>query len=316
MNIPTNTQNRKVLAQELSRLIGEPYTYLGVPSCAYQVGPFRINKDGSIDGDDFGAIHSFLVENDYIHETIGVEPEEEHLAPADSEADPLSADDEAQDTTPSDEAAPTDFEFTETYVSIPIRDYTPLALTCLLKTLYARQKLIAAMTQSDLIALDEKLIDRLQDEKPDTIEKIQELLHQEIEAGFVKGITIEDGKITMAFPYDPSQPTQWQAYAEILMRLEKHSKVAHHASAKRMEPTPEEMKYFCRNWLVQLGLGGPEHKETRQILLGHLTGFAAFRSSDQMNAHKQRYAARRREAREAAKAKAIQEQAEEVEHHD
>ena len=141
------------------------------------------------------------------------------------------------------------------------------------------------MTQSDLIALDEELIDRLQDEKPDTIEKIQELLHQEIEAGFVKGITIEDGKITMAFPYDPSQPTQWQAYAEILMRLEKHSKVAHHASAKLLQPTPEEMKYFCRNWLVQLGLGGAEHKETRKILFGHLTGFAAFRSSDQMDAH-------------------------------
>ena len=35
MNIPTNVQNRKVLAQELSRLIGDPYTYLGVPSCAY-----------------------------------------------------------------------------------------------------------------------------------------------------------------------------------------------------------------------------------------------------------------------------------------
>ena len=87
MNIPTNTQNRKVLAQELSRLIGEPYTYLGVPSCAYQVGPYRINKDGSIDGDDLEAIRSFLLENDYIHETIGVEPEENHPAPADSEAD-------------------------------------------------------------------------------------------------------------------------------------------------------------------------------------------------------------------------------------
>ena len=316
MNIPTNVQNRKVLAQELSQLIGEPYTYLGVPSCAYQVGPYRINKDGSIDGDDFEAIRGFLVENDYIHETIGVSPDAEQPAPTDSEADPVSADDEAQETTSADGTAPTDYEFTETYVSIPIRDYTPLALTCLLKTLYARQRLIAAMTQSDLIALDEELIDRLQDEKPDTIEKIQELLHQEIEAGFVKGITIEDGKITMAFPYDPSQPTQWQAYAEILMRLEKHSRVAHHASAKRMEPAPEEMKYFCRNWLVQLGLGGPEHKETRQILLGHLTGFAAFRSSDQMNAHKQRYAAKRKEAREAAKAKAIQEQTEDGEHHD
>lgn len=280
MNISTNVTHRKVLAQELSRLIGEPYTYLGVPSCAYQIGPYRLNKDGSIDGDDFEAIHSFLVENDYIHETVGVDPEPEQAAEPDPEADGAS----------------------ETYVSIPLRDYTPLALACLLRTLYARQKLIAAMTQSDLIALDEELIDRLRDEKPDTIERIQELLQQEIDAGFVKGITIEDGKITMAFPYDPSQPTQWQAYAEILMRLEKHSRNAHHVSGKLLEPTPEEMKYFCRNWLLQLGLGGAEHKETRRILLGHLTGFAAFRSAGQMDAHKQRYITQRREAREADKA--------------
>ena len=126
MNIPTNTQNRKVLAQELSRLIGEPYTYLGVPSCAYQVGPYRINKDGSIDGDDFEAIRSFLVENDYIYETIEAEPEGNHPASAGSEADSVSADDETQETSPSDDVAPANFEFTETYICITDPPYTIL----------------------------------------------------------------------------------------------------------------------------------------------------------------------------------------------
>lgn len=53
------------------------------------------------------------------------------------------------------------------------------------------------------------------------------------------------------------------------------------------------MKYFCRSWLIQLGFGGPEHKEDRRVLLGHLHGFAAFRTADKMDAHKAKLAAKR-----------------------
>ena len=62
MNVQTTTQNRKVLAQHLSDLIGEPVKYLGAPTMAYQIGPYTINRDGSISGDDFEAIRSFLCE--------------------------------------------------------------------------------------------------------------------------------------------------------------------------------------------------------------------------------------------------------------
>ena len=283
MNVQTNTQNRKVLAEELSRLIGEPCRYLGVPSCAYQVGPYTINRDGSVSGDNFEAIRGFLVENDYIHETIGTAPE----------------------TGPDETEEPPEREPIEGLsVSIPIAELTPIGLSCLLKTLYARQTLIAAMTRSDSIAIDEELVTRLNDEKPDTIERIQELLADEISAEMVKGIAIEEGKLTMDFPFDESKPTEWQAYADLMFALANRAKRAHHVSAKKLEPTADEMKYFCRNWLLQLGLGGPEHKETRRVLLDHLTGFAAFRTNDKMQAHKDRYAAKRREKRGA---RAIQE---------
>ena len=283
MNVQTNTQNRKVLAEELSRLIGEPCRYLGVPSCAYQVGPYTINRDGSVSGDDFEAIRGFLVENDYIHETIGTVPE----------------------TGPDETEEPPEREPIEGLsVSIPIAELTPIGLSCLLKTLYARQTLIAAMTRSDSIAIDEELVTRLNDEKPDTIERIQELLADEISAEMVKGVAVEEGKLTMGFPFDESRPTEWQAYADLMFALANRAKRAHHVSAKKLEPSADEMKYFCRNWLLQLGLGGPEHKETRRVLLDHLTGFAAFRTNDKMQAHKDRYAAKRREKREA---RAIQE---------
>ena len=292
MNVQTTTQNRKVLAEHLARLIGEPVRYLGVPSCAYQVGPYRINQDGSIDGEDLDPIHSFLAENGYIRETIGTMPEAEPEAPNQVEEPQSEADSETD-------------AFTETHVSIPLTDYTPQMLTCLLKILYTRQKLVAAMTKSDLIHIDEELIDRLKDENPDTSEKIQQILDNEIAANMVTGIRIYEGKLEMAFPYDRSKPTEWQACANLMMALAKRGKTAHHMSGTLLDPTVDEMKYFCRNWLIQLGMGGPEHKENRRVLLGHLKGFAAFRTADKMQEHRDRYAAKRQEKREA---KRIQEQ--------
>ena len=114
------------------------------------------------------------------------------------------------------------------------------------------------------------------------------------------GIRILDGKLEMSFPFDESRPADWQAYASILLAVARRSKTVHHVSAAFLDPKPDEMKYFCRNWLIQLGLGGPEHKETRRVLIGHLTGFAAFRTTDKMQEHRERYAAKRQEKREAS----------------
>ena len=313
MTIQTATENRKVLADHLSRQIGEPYHYLGVPSCGYQVGPYTINRDGSITGDDFTTIRSFLVENHYIDEAALPDPDTEQ-----TEDVPVTDDDTGTETTA--DAADIQEPFidgnaeaagvTNTCVSIPMKahseakEYTPLGLTCLLKTLYARQSLINAMTQDDCLFIDEEVINRLQDEKPDTIEKVQALLEDEARVGMVRGVAVSDGKITMDFPYDEAEPTRWQAYAELLFRIDMHCRMAHHTSVKRLEPQPDEMKYFCRNWLMQLGLGGPEHKEARRVLLGHLTGFAAFRTAEKMDAHKTRCAERRKEARKDSKAQA------------
>ena len=51
---------------------------------------------------------------------------------------------------------------------------------------------------------------------------------------------------------------------------------------------------------MRMGFGGADYKETRRILMGHLTGFAAFKSTADMETHKERQAQRRRERREEA----------------
>ena len=51
---------------------------------------------------------------------------------------------------------------------------------------------------------------------------------------------------------------------------------------------------------MRMGFGGADYKETRRILMGHLTGFAAFKSAADMKAHRERQAQRLREKREEA----------------
>ena len=79
----TNTIDRKTLAQALAAELGTEARYLGVPSCAYQVGDYTINRDGSIDG-DLEAIHDFLVRQGYIKD----EPAEQDIADANTDPAP------------------------------------------------------------------------------------------------------------------------------------------------------------------------------------------------------------------------------------
>ena len=233
MTIQTTTANRKVLADHLSRLIGEPCRYLGVPSCGYQVGPYTINKDGSITGDDFGAIRSFLTENGY----ISMSDEADAAENPDGTADQATDETIDPETASGMETGPID----QLSVCIPLNNYSVLGLTCLLKTLYARQNLINSMTGSESIRVDEELINRLNDEKPSTVEQVLYILQGEIEADMVEGISIDDGKIHMDFPFDVKQPLKWQAYAELLLALEEHSRKAHRISSKRITPAASEM---------------------------------------------------------------------------
>lgn len=97
----------------------------------------------------------------------------------------------------------------------------------------------------------------------------------------------------------PIQNTRWQHYANLLLAIAAKAKAARRVNAALVEPADSEMKYFCRAFLLQLGLGGAEHRDMRSLLLNHLHGYAAFRTTEKMDAHRQKYADLRRQLRES-----------------
>lgn len=271
MTITTNTTDRKALAKAIAEELGTTARYLGLPSYGYQIGDFTVDHDGNIIGEDFGALQDFLRRNGYISD----EPAADREAPADSEAEPI----------------------TQMDISIPAHDATTAQLKNLIFMLHSRQTLINRMTDSDCLNIPDILIERLQESTSETLEDLTSLLDDSRAVAELTGFDLRDGKVSMTFPFDETQPERWTTYANLLNRIFDAAMKATRVFPERVEPDDQNEKYLAHVWLQRLGYHGADFKAERKILLGHLKGYCAFGSGDKMQAHKDKYAAIRRERR-------------------
>lgn len=279
MTITTNTTDRKALAKAIAEELGTTARYLGLPSYGYQIGDFTVDHDGNIIGEDFGALQDFLRRNGYISD----EPAAEQEAPADSETEPITSMD----------------------ISIPAHDATVTQLKNLIFMLHSRQTLINRMTDSDCLNVADILIDRLQESTPETLEDLTSLLDDSSAVAELTGFDFRDGKVSMTFPFDETQPERWTTYANLLNRIFDAAMKATRVFPERVEPDDQNEKYLAHVWLQRLGYHGADFKAERKILLGHLKGYCAFGSGDKMQAHKEKYTALRRERRLAEQEAAV-----------
>ena len=184
-------------------------------------------------------------------------------------------------------------------ITMPIENWTVGQLTNLLRMIYSKQYLINRMLDYDMLYIEESFIATISENPPATAADFEERMLRAIEADCIRGFRIADGKATLSAPFVEDEPTRWTAYADLLKGILKTAETASRISIKRLDDSENE-KYHANSWLMRMGFGGADYKETRRILMGHLTGFAAFKSVADMEAHKARQAQRRREHREEA----------------
>jgi len=285
MNINTNCTDRKAMAHALAAHLGTTAEYMNAPTFAYRAGNLQVERDGSITGEraDLEAAAGWLVANGYIQEPI----------PADEEQP------DEQEAAEEDSKAPLEETISHTCISLPLAEFQPNGLKNLIRMLYARQCLIREMLQSDSIRIAHEVITTLQSDELTDMAILERVLCESIANGFMSGIELVDSRLSVEFPFDAEHPTRWQHYANLLMAIADKAKAATRVNTTLVEPADSEMKYFCRGFLLHLGLGGAAHKEMRGVLLNHLHGFAAFRTTEKMDAHKQKYAELRRQLRES-----------------
>ena len=289
MTITTNTTDRKALVKAIAEELGTTSTYLRAPTYGYQIGDFTVDRDGNVTGENFDALRDFLTRNGYEL------PDQE--APAEAQPD-----DELDEETPADsEAEP----ITQMDISIPARNAAVAQLKNLIFMLHSRQTLINRMTDSDCLNIPDILIDRLQESTPETLEDLTSLLDDSRAVAELTGFDFRDGKVSMTFPFDETQPERWTTYANLLNRIYDAAMKAIRVFPDRVEPDDQNEKYLAHVWLQRLGYHGADFKAERKILLGHLKGYCAFGSGDKMQAHKEKYTAIRRERRLAEQEAAV-----------
>lgn len=256
MRIETKTDNRRKMVQDIAEFTGEELRYVGPPTFSYTVGRLTIDRDGVI--------------------TSETEEGEDLLTQFLQEKGYLEA--------------PVD----EVKIEIPADTGDGKFLQNLLAMIHARAYLLNQITRYETFAVSDSLLEKLEQlPEENAYETFQTLLTADTEG--LKGLMVEDGKVTFAFPLSPDSAKN-KAYAELAEKIIKRAK-----EAKRVSATPvveENEKYYLRIWLVQLGMAGAVNKESRKALLAGLKGHTAFRTKEEA----EKFSIAQKEKRAALKA--------------
>ena len=237
LNFNVTGAKRKELVSEIARIDGSKKEYLGVPSCAYQVGAFHISKDGVVSADEVKLMD--------ILETLkvaGFEPVVQ--TKGEGKDEPQEAHSEAEKEEPSDEP---------TEESIP-----------------SQNKGEALTIEIPLAGFDENALANL-----DNLIKSKGWLIKK--ALGIEELPIKVGEASMKFPWFKKMPDsdECQAFTDFIGKLAEHSKKQKRISSK-VKKTENE-KYAFRCFLLRLGFIGTEYKKQRKILLSRLNGSSAFK---------------------------------------
>ena len=285
MKLNTRPENRKDMVKAISELTEIPSVYMGMPSAAFQIGTMTINRDGTIDCEDETMIETvkpMLIERGWLDAEAAPE------APAEPTVDLKEI---PEDTEP--------IRVARMDISMPVTDWTVAQLINLLRTFYGKQYLINRMLDYNMLFIEESFVTAISENPPETAADFEARIRKAIEAECIQGMNIAGEKVTLSVPFIEDEQTRWTAYSDLLYGIVQSAEHATRISIKRLDDSENE-KYHANSWLMRMGFGGPRFKETRRILMGHLNGFAAFKSAADMEAHKERQAQRRRERREEA----------------
>ena len=281
ITIAAQCDDRKAMVRRLSERLQAPAVYLYTPTYAFRIGEITVNRDASVSGEREALLPAAecLLENGYITEL----PAE--LTAADSEATAKEAPAEAE---PADTAAE---DITVTTLRIYEPDWTVKSMTNLMHMLYAHQDLINRMLQMNCLRINDVFIQNLAAIRLTCVSDFETMLHDAVRAGQVTGVNLDAGAVTVDLPYEQDS-IRWVFYSQLISACIKAAKNAKRVLPRRLDSATD--KYHANAWLNRLGFGGSEYKELRRTLMGHLNGYAAFKSEDRMQAHKNRLAEQRR----------------------
>lgn len=305
-------ERRKALVKVISDTTGARAVYKFMPTCNYEIDYFTVTKDGTLLFDD----RSDSEEVEKVLEAIAAAGFD--CEPAETEADsPKEAEQDAPSAEPEEPAQEAEDAATEgdsaeeggqdetvsLTVSLPTTQHTGTTLRNLVNLIYTRASLLNKALGT-AFRVDEGLTDALLDDSAIlTAEAFRKTVaaYEDEHGKAVDGLTITPETITFSSLPDTDDPAVIRTFTELCALMNKQALTQKRIQAK--EVNEENEKYSMRIWLIRLGLNGPDHKETRKVLMENLSGHCAFRTDAEKVRWQERQAAKR-EALKASKAKA------------
>ena len=298
MTLQTNPAERREMVQAISERLGSPAVYLRTPTCAYRIGGLTVERDGSIISDDdalLEALRPMLIERGWL--TAAAESDSE-VADDQEGSEETAMESEAEVHATEKVPSMKDSEITQMELSFPVEDWTVPQLKNFLHTLYSNQYILRRMMLSDALYIERLLVERLKEAQ--TPADFEARLAEGLAVGTMKGCRLREGKLAFETAPDDRDPARRQACEALLDAVLRHAKAARRVFLKA-DADPENEKYHANSLLTRLGFAGREHRELRRTLMGHLGGYAAFKSEAGMQAHREKYAQLRRKQREEAR---------------
>lgn len=260
MKIKTNAENRKDIVKAVSEITGHPSKYLGVPSCRYQVGNCFIEKNGEVVTEDEKT--GAVVAAGLLDRGLVDEPETDN---------------------------------NRMLVEFPLGDMTALNLKNLIFLIHSRQYLINKSAGETFLSISDALIEELQGNEFENTEGVSTALRAYEDEN--KGFRVTGENLELRFPCT-DDPLREKAYRDLAAAVVRQA-----TEQKRIDPEErieENEKYYMRIWLLRIGFGGKEMKDSRNILMEKLKGHSAFRTQEDIERAKIRNKQRKQEQQTVA----------------
>ena len=260
MKIKTNAENRKDIVKAVSEIIGHPSKYLGVPSCRYQVGDCFIEKNGEV-----------VTEDEKTGEVVAAGLLARGLV---------------------DEPETAGNRMT---VEFPMADMTALNLKNLIFLIHSRQYLINKSAGETFLTISRTLVKELQCNEFENLEGVILALRAYEDEN--RGFSVNGDKLEFRFPCT-DDPVREKAYRDLAAAVVRQAR-----GQKRIDPDErieENEKYYMRIWLLRIGFGGKEMKDSRNALMLNLKGHSAFRTQEDIDRAKTRNRQRKQEQQTVA----------------
>jgi len=297
MRFELNITDRKELVKGLGELTGTAPHYTRMPRCAYEIGDYTVERDGSLtveeDAADLGILAALKNEGLIKDAEGSLEAAAEESGQAEETAETDSIPDseyasEVQEETAAQEGE----ELLDLAISLPVGEHTGVSLRNLVNMIYSRGPLLSKASGGNF-HVEKELAEALRDDAcTATVQTFLKAMADYTEVhGGMEGIQITEEQISFTgFPV-PADQAHADAFCQLAAMMNDMALSQKRIQAKEVNTDNE--KYAFRIWLLRLGMNGDAYKSTRKVLMENLGGHAAFRTPEEAEKAKAKNKAKR-----------------------